>query len=60
MDAPALYTDERGSDETFGSFADAYLKTILPGLKGRSAEADWKRDIEEVDLDDAPELLDTV
>ena len=24
---------ERGSDETFGSFADAYLKTILPGLK---------------------------
>lgn len=36
----------RGSDETFGSFADAYLKTILPGLKGRSAEADWKRDIE--------------
>jgi len=34
---------ERGSDETFGSFADAYLKTILPGLKGRSAEADWKR-----------------
>ena len=37
---------ERGSDETFGSLADAYLKTILPGLKGRSAEADWKRDIE--------------
>jgi hypothetical protein len=37
---------ERGSDETFGSFADAYLKTILPGLKGRTAEADWKRDIE--------------
>jgi integrase len=37
---------ERGSDETFGSFADAYLKTILPGLKGQSAEADWKRDIE--------------
>ena len=37
---------ERGSDETFGSFADAYLKTILSGLKGRSAEADWKRDIE--------------
>jgi integrase len=36
----------RGSDETLGSFADAYLKTILPGLKGRSAEADWKRDIE--------------
>ena len=32
---------ERGSDETFGSFADAHLKTILPGLKGRSAEADW-------------------
>src|ERR1700678_4016315 len=37
---------ERGSRETFGPFADAYLKTILPGLKGRSAEADWKRDIE--------------
>jgi integrase len=37
---------ERGSNETFGPFADAYLKTILPGLKGRSAEADWKRDIE--------------
>jgi Arm DNA-binding domain len=37
---------ERGSSETFGPFADAYLKTILPGLKGRSAEADWKRDIE--------------
>jgi integrase len=37
---------ERGSDETFGSFADDYLKTILPGLKGRTAEADWKRDIE--------------
>jgi integrase len=36
---------ERGSDETFGLFADAYLKTILPGLKGRKAEADWKRDI---------------
>jgi integrase len=36
---------ERGSDETFGAFADAYLKTILPGLKGRKAEADWKRDI---------------
>ena len=34
---------ERGSSETFGPFADAYLKTILPGLKGRSAEADWKR-----------------
>jgi hypothetical protein len=31
---------ERGSEETFGSFADAYLKTILP------AEADWKREIE--------------
>src|SRR5262249_18782557 len=37
---------ERGSNETFGSFADAYLKTMLPGLKGRKAEADWKRDIE--------------
>jgi integrase len=37
---------ERGSSETFGPFADAYLKTILPGLKGRSAETDWKRDIE--------------
>src|ERR1700722_4598309 len=37
---------ERGSNETFGPFADAYLKTILPGLKGRSAEVDWKRDIE--------------
>src|ERR1700722_2996134 len=37
---------ERGSDETFGSFADAYLKTIIPGFKGQKAEADWKRDIE--------------
>ena len=37
---------ERGSNETFGAFADAYLKTILPGLKGHAAEADWKRDIE--------------
>ena len=37
---------ERGSDETFGLFADAYLKTILPGLKSRKAEADWKRDLE--------------
>ena len=37
---------ERGSNETFGPFADAYLKTILPGLKARSAEVDWKRDIE--------------
>jgi integrase len=37
---------ERGSSETFGPFADAFLKTILPGLKSRSAEADWKRDIE--------------
>jgi integrase len=37
---------ERGSDETFGSFADNYIKTILPGLKSRTAEADWKRDIE--------------
>lgn len=37
---------ERGSAETFGAFADAYLKSILPGLKGRKAEADWKRDLE--------------
>jgi integrase len=37
---------ERGSNETFGPFADAYLKTILPGLKSQKAEADWKRDIE--------------
>jgi integrase len=37
---------ERGSNDTFGSFADAYLKTVLPGLKGHSAEADWRRDIE--------------
>jgi integrase len=37
---------ERGSKETFGPFADTYLKTILPGLKGRTAEADWKRDLE--------------
>jgi integrase len=37
---------ERGSDETFGSFADAYLKTIVSGFKGQKAEADWKRDIE--------------
>jgi integrase len=37
---------ERGSSETFGPFADAFLKTILPGLKSQKAEADWKRDIE--------------
>ncbi|MDE2471302.1 MAG: integrase arm-type DNA-binding domain-containing protein [Bradyrhizobium sp.] len=37
---------ERGSNETFGPFADVYLKSILPGLKSHSAEADWKRDIE--------------
>lgn len=37
---------ERGSSETFGPFADAFLKTILPGLKSSKAEADWKRDIE--------------
>jgi integrase len=37
---------ERGSVETFGAFADAYLKSILPGFKGRTAEADWKRDLE--------------
>jgi integrase len=37
---------ERGSSETFGQFADSYLKTILTGLKGRKAEADWKRDLE--------------
>jgi integrase len=37
---------ERGSNETFGAFADAYLKSILPGFKGRKAEADWKRDLE--------------
>jgi integrase len=37
---------ERGSAETFGGFADAYLKSILPGFKGRKAEADWKRDLE--------------
>lgn len=37
---------ERGSRETFGAFADAYLKSILPGLKSRTAEADWKRDLE--------------
>lgn len=36
---------ERGSNETFGEFADGYLKTILPGLKSRTAEADWKRDL---------------
>jgi integrase len=37
---------ERGSAETFGAFADAYLKSILPGFKGAKAEADWKRDLE--------------
>jgi integrase len=37
---------ERGSAETFGAFADAYLKSILPGFKGRKAEADWKRDVQ--------------
>jgi len=37
---------ERGSAETFGAFADAYLKSILPGFKGPKAEADWKRDIQ--------------
>jgi len=37
---------ERGSSETFGSFADAYLKSILPGFKGRTAAADWRRDLE--------------
>lgn len=37
---------ERGSAETFGAFADAYLKSILLGFKGRTAEADWKRDLE--------------
>jgi integrase len=36
---------ERGSSETFGAFADAYLKSILLGLKGSTAEADWTRDI---------------
>jgi len=37
---------ERGSAETFGAFADAYLKSILPGFKARTAAADWKRDLE--------------
>ena len=37
---------ERGSVESFGPFADALLKRILPGMKGKKAEADWKRDIE--------------
>lgn len=37
---------ERGSAETFGAFADAYLKSILPGFKARTATADWKRDLE--------------
>jgi len=36
---------ERGSTETFGAFADAYLESILPGFKGRTAKADWKRDL---------------
>jgi hypothetical protein len=35
---------ERSSAEIFGVFADAYLKSILPGFKGPKAEADWKRD----------------
>ena len=37
---------QRGSSETFGTFADNYLKTILPGFKGAKAEADWRRDLE--------------
>jgi integrase len=37
---------ERGSAETFGVFADNYLKTILPGFKSHAAKADWTRDIE--------------
>jgi hypothetical protein len=37
---------ERGSAETFDAFAGAYLEPILPGFKGRTAEADWKRDLE--------------
>jgi integrase len=37
---------ERGSSETFGAFADAYLKSILAGFKGESAEDDWKRDLQ--------------
>jgi hypothetical protein len=37
---------ERGSGQTFGTFADDYLKLVLPGFKGAKAEADWKRDIE--------------
>jgi integrase len=37
---------ERGSGETFGTFADNFLKQILPGFKGAKAEADWRRDIE--------------
>jgi integrase len=37
---------ERGARETFGAFADTFLKSILSGLKGRKAEADWKRDLE--------------
>jgi integrase len=37
---------ERGSAEAFGAFADAYLKSILPGFKASKAEADWKRDLE--------------
>ena len=32
--------------ETFATFADAYLKTILPGFKAAKAGADWKRDLE--------------
>jgi integrase len=37
---------DRGSSETFGAFADSYLKSILAGFKGAKAEADWKRDLE--------------
>ena len=37
---------ERGSAETFGAFAAAHLESILPGFKGRTARADWKRDLE--------------
>jgi integrase len=37
---------ERGSAETFGAFADAYLKSIVLGFKSESAEADWRRDLE--------------
>jgi integrase len=43
---PKKEREERGCDETFGFFAAAYLKTIVPGFKGQKAEADWRRDIE--------------